>query len=69
LFHIVSNHPFVDGNKRTGTLTALFFLHLNGLELDAAPDLLENLVLSVAKGEADKATAAVFFRQHTTHTG
>lgn len=30
ILHIVMNHPFVDGNKRTGTLAALVFLHLNG---------------------------------------
>ena len=28
LFHIVNNHPFVDGNKRTGTLAALVFFRL-----------------------------------------
>ena len=29
----VQNHPFVDGNKRTGTAAALTFLFLNGYEL------------------------------------
>ncbi len=67
LFHIVSNHPFVDGNKRTGTVAALTFLKLNGfwfpgeLDFDAA---LESLVLSVACGETDKAAVAAFFREH-----
>jgi death on curing protein len=31
---VVKNHPFVDGNKRTGTLCAVAFLGLNGIELD-----------------------------------
>jgi death-on-curing protein len=31
LFHLVQNHPFVDGNKRTGTATALVFLDFNAL--------------------------------------
>lgn len=35
LYHIVQNHPFLDGNKRTGTVAALVFLELNGLELNA----------------------------------
>lgn len=35
LFHIVQNHPFIDGNKRTGLIAALVFLDLNGIELDA----------------------------------
>lgn len=30
-FHIIKNHPFVDGNKRTGVLTAITFLRINGL--------------------------------------
>ena len=34
LFHIVSNHPFVDGNKRTGLLAALVFLDLNGIAIE-----------------------------------
>ena len=36
LFHIVSNHPFVDGNKRTGTLTRckIVFLGMNDYELE-----------------------------------
>ena len=29
-FHIVRNHPFVDGNKRTGLTSAMLFLELNG---------------------------------------
>ena len=32
---IISNHPFVDGNKRTALTTLEYFLHLNGLELIA----------------------------------
>ncbi|MBN2475130.1 MAG: type II toxin-antitoxin system death-on-curing family toxin [Pirellulales bacterium] len=31
-FHILQNHPFIDGNKRTGTVAALVFLDLNGIE-------------------------------------
>ena len=67
LFHIISNHPFIDGNKRTGAVAALTFLDLNGywfddnIGLDAA---LESLVLSVACGEAGKDKIAAFFREH-----
>lgn len=39
LFHIVMNHPFVDGNKRTGTVAALVFLEWNGMELKLKPNL------------------------------
>lgn len=33
LFHIVKNHPFVDGNKRAGVVAALVFLDFNGIDL------------------------------------
>ncbi len=33
LFHLVQNHPFVDGNKRVGLMATIIFLGLNGLVL------------------------------------
>ena len=65
LFHIVSNHPFVDGNKCTGAVAAYVFLALNGLELTASEAAFEQLVRDVAEGKRGKADAAVFFRTHT----
>ncbi|MEA3364510.1 MAG: type II toxin-antitoxin system death-on-curing family toxin, partial [Candidatus Hydrogenedentes bacterium] len=47
LFHIVRNHPFVDGNKRVGIESAIAFLALNGVETDAPDDELESIVLAV----------------------
>ncbi len=64
LFHIIRNHPFVDGNKRTGTAAALVFLLLNGKEVDVDEDRLETVVRSVAEGNADKSGIAEFFRRH-----
>lgn len=65
LFHIVQNHPFVDGNKRTGTASALVFLDMNGISMDADVDALVVLVLDVAEGRANKARIAEFFRSHS----
>ena len=65
LFHLVRNHPFVDGNKRTGIVAALQFLYLNEIEVTAAGAALEDLVLAVATGTADKGTIASFLRKHT----
>ncbi len=65
LFHITQNHPFVDGNKRTGTVAAVVFLEMNGVELDADENELEELVRSVAMGKADKAASAVFLRDNS----
>ena len=64
LFHIVKNHPFVDGNKRVGAMAAFAFLKLNDITLMAPESAFEKVVLSVAGGKADKATVAAFFRKH-----
>jgi death-on-curing protein len=64
LFHLVKNHPFVDGNKRTGLVAMLAFLGLNGRRLDAPADDLTDLVLGVAGGRVTKAEVAVFVRRH-----
>ena len=64
LFHIVRNHPFVDGNKRTGAVAALVFLSLNGMEIEAGEDIFEQTVRAVAEGKMDKSAIAGFFREH-----
>jgi death on curing protein len=65
LFHLVSNHPFVDGNKRTGLASALTFLNLNSVDYHIADkQALEDLVLAVASGRSTKGTVADFFRDH-----
>jgi len=64
LFHLVKNHPFVDGNKRTGLVAMLAFLGLNGRRLEAPDDDLTDLVLGVAEGRVTKAEVAVFVRRH-----
>jgi death-on-curing protein len=64
LYHIVQNHPFIDGNKRTGAMTAFVFLKLNGLTLDAAESSFEEIVLRAAQGHIGKAAIAEFFRKH-----
>ena len=70
LFHIAQNHPFVDGNKRTGTAAALVFLRLNGLDIPKASErALEKIVLGVAKGKVKKATLADFFRRYASKRG
>lgn len=65
LFHIVGNHPFVDGNKRVGTMSALVFLELNGYDFDASDDELTGVVLQVADGKMPKEKLSLFFRLHS----
>ncbi|MCH5191750.1 MAG: type II toxin-antitoxin system death-on-curing family toxin [Oscillospiraceae bacterium] len=52
-FSLISNHAFVDGNKRIGMYVMISFLELNGIKIDAANDDVAELGLSVADGSAD----------------
>ncbi len=63
LFFIVCNHPFCDGNKRTGYLSALIFLEANDIVLILDKNDLENIVIDVANGKVDKKQLA-FFLEH-----
>jgi death-on-curing protein len=65
LFHIVKNHPFVDGNKRTGTVAALVFLDWNDFEFDCQAGELSDLTLAVATGHYDKKKIAAFFQERS----
>jgi len=65
-FHLVQNHPFIDGNKRAGTAAALVFLDLNGIEVTIDDDCLAEFVLEVAQGRHDKNAIAAFLRKHTS---
>jgi death-on-curing protein len=65
LFGVLKNHPFVDGNKRTGLAAADLFLYFNGFSLEAVQEDIIQLVLMVSKSEIDEAGAAAFFRDHT----
>ena len=65
LFHIVQNHPFTDGNKRTGAVVAMAFLELNDVEFEITNDQLVEFVLAVAEGKMEKPEIAAFFREHS----
>ena len=54
LFHIVCNHPFVDGNKRSGLTTALTFLDVNGVTLKSMNLNWKNLSSKLLKGNRTK---------------
>lgn len=65
LYHIAMNHPFIDGNKRVATVSALVFLELNDYEFDVAEELLEKTVFKVASSNMSKEELTTFFRQFT----
>lgn len=60
LYHIVCNHPFNDGNKRTGFGSALLFLKANFIPIKFDKKKYENLVVEVAKGKVTKQEIAKF---------
>ena len=62
---IVNNHPFIDGNKRTGFLVGALFLELNGYRLTAAEADATRAVLSLAMGESTESDYLVFLRDNT----
>ena len=49
-FSLVSNHAFVDGNKRIGVYVMLSFLEINGIRIDASDDDVVHLGLGIADG-------------------
>ncbi len=63
---IVKNHPFIDGNKRTGDLTARAFLFRNGylFEPDEADEV--NMIVALAAGEIDEGALARWISENST---
>lgn len=62
---VIADHPFFDGNKRTGTLVAVTFLELNGHMLTAQKGELENFAVSVAVDHLDVEVIATWLQAHT----
>jgi death-on-curing protein len=63
-FGLVSNHPFVDGNKRVGILAMLVLLGVNGVAVEADDDELIALGLALACGETDAEGVLVWIEAH-----
>ncbi|MCR9095718.1 MAG: type II toxin-antitoxin system death-on-curing family toxin [bacterium] len=63
-FSLVSNHPFVDGNKRVGHAALEVFLVLNGHELEASVDEQERIILAVAAGEMSRDDFSAWAERH-----
>lgn len=63
---LVNNHPFVDGNKRTGITSAAMFLKVNNYSLIASNQELETFVLSIASGEQTFDSIVEWLKLHST---
>jgi len=63
LFHIVCNHAFLDGNKRTGAASTLIFLIQNGCKTKYSMEEFEEMVCKVAQGKFSKEEISKFLQQ------
>jgi death on curing protein len=65
-FLIMMNHPFVDGNKRTGHAAMEVFLILNGMAIRAEVDEQEQVILAVASGKMERDVFVEWLEGRTT---
>lgn len=63
---IIRDHPFVDGNKRTGFLAAYIFLAMHGLKLSAPETEVVRVVLDLAQGNMDEKEFCIWLGNNTT---
>ena len=66
---IARNHPFIDGNKRTGFMAMVLFLSLNGAELEAPEVEATMTMLSMAAGDLPDAEFTAWVRRHAVLKG
>jgi death-on-curing protein len=59
---IVRNHPFIDGNKRTGFVIGILLLELNGYRFTATEEDAAKAVLELAAGTLDETAYRAFLR-------
>jgi death on curing protein len=62
---IVRNHPFVDGNKRTGFVTGILFLELHGFNFKASEEDATQAVLGLAGGTLDERAYVAWLRENS----
>jgi death-on-curing protein len=62
---IVRNHPFLDGNKRTGFVVGVLFLELHGFDFKASEEDATQAVWDLAAGKLDEAGYAAWLRTNS----
>ena len=63
-FSLIQNHPFIDGNKRTGHAAVEIFLMLNGFEISASVDEQVEIILGVASGKMSREVFTNWLQTH-----
>ena len=62
---VLSNHPFIDGNKRTGYILMRLFLLSNGIDINASQEEKYNFVISIASGDKKYEDIFAWLQIHT----
>ena len=65
---LINNHPFVDGNKRTGVIAAVMFLRINGQNISTPNKEVESFALSIASGNQSVETIAQWLERYSKPT-
>ena len=66
-YSLISNHAFVDGNKRIGMYVMITFLEVNGIYLDCTNDEVAEVGLAIAAGEMDYDTLLEWVKNHRVY--
>lgn len=64
---IIKNHPFLDGNKRTGLAAALLFLDFNDITLETSQEELYDMTMQIAESKISEEKIASFFKNKSSH--
>ncbi len=64
-YGIANNHPFTDGNKRTALHSMYVYLIINGFDINASQQEVENLIINVAAGNMTNVELAQWLRDNT----
>ena len=64
-YGIANNHPFTDGNKRTALHSMYVYLIINGFDIPASQQEVENLIINVAAGNMTNTELAEWLRENT----
>ena len=65
-YTLISNHAFVDGNKRIGMYVMLTFLEVNGIHMDCSNEEVTRMGLALAEGSVGYEELLIWVREHRT---
>lgn len=64
-YGLANNHPFTDGNKRTALHSMYVYLIINGFDITATHQGVENMIINVAAGNMTNIEIAQWLRENT----